>query len=31
VFSTPNKARHKLAFRTPFSALQFLTFDKPKT
>jgi hypothetical protein len=31
VFSTPNKARHKLAFCTPFSALQFLTFDKPET
>ena len=31
VFSTPNTARHKLAFRTPFSDLQFLTFDKPKT
>jgi hypothetical protein len=31
VFSTPNKAHHKLALRTPFSALQFLTFDKPET
>jgi hypothetical protein len=31
VFSTHNKARHMLAFRTPFSVLQFLTFDKPKT
>jgi hypothetical protein len=31
VFSTHNKARHKLAFCTPFSDLQFLTFDKPKT
>jgi len=31
VFSTPNTARHTLAFRTPFSDLQFLTFDKPKT
>jgi hypothetical protein len=31
VLSTHNKARHMLAFRTPFSDLQFLTFDKPKT
>ena len=26
-----NKARHMLAFCTPFSVLQFLTFDKPET
>jgi|SoimicmetaTmtLPB_FD_contig_61_1829231_length_818_multi_2_in_0_out_0_2 hypothetical protein len=31
MFSTHNKARHMLAFCTPFSALQFLTFDKPET
>jgi len=31
VLSTHNKARHKLAFCTPFSVLPFLTFDKPET
>jgi hypothetical protein len=31
VFSTPNKARNTLAWRTPFSAHRFLTFDKPET
>jgi len=30
-FSKHNKARHMLAFCTPFSVLQFLTFDKPET
>jgi hypothetical protein len=31
VFSTPSRARHRLAFRTPLSALWFLTLDKPET
>ena len=31
VFSTPNRARHTLALRTPFSAHRFLTLDKPET
>jgi hypothetical protein len=29
--STPAKARHTLALRTPFSVHRFLTFDKPET
>ena len=31
VFSTPNTARHKVAFCTPFSAHWLLTLDKPET
>jgi len=31
VFSKHTKARHMLAFCTPFSVLPFLTFDKPET
>jgi hypothetical protein len=31
VFSTPRRARHKVAFRTPFSAHWFLFFDSSET
>jgi hypothetical protein len=31
VFSTPKRARHRLAFRTPFSAPWFLFFDSSET
>jgi hypothetical protein len=31
VFSTPNRARHTLALRTPFPVHRFLTLDKPET
>jgi hypothetical protein len=31
VFSTPNRARHTVAFRTPFSAHWFLFFDSSET
>jgi hypothetical protein len=31
VFSTPRRARHKVAFRTPFSAHWFLFLDSPET
>jgi len=30
-WSTPSKARHTLALRTPFSAHRLLTLDKPET
>jgi hypothetical protein len=30
-FSTPSRARHKVAFNTPFSALWFLFFDSSET
>jgi hypothetical protein len=31
VFSTPNRARHKVAFCTPFSAHWFLFLDSSET
>src|SRR5690242_15613843 len=31
VLSTPNRPRHRLAFRTPFSAHWFLFFDSSET
>jgi hypothetical protein len=31
VLSTPKRARHRLAFRTPFSARWFLFFDSSET
>jgi hypothetical protein len=31
VFSTPRRARHKVAFRTPFSAHWFLFLDSRET
>jgi hypothetical protein len=31
VFSTPSRARHRVAFGTPFSAAWFLFFDSSET
>jgi len=31
VFSTPNRSRHSLEFRTPLSDQQFLSVDNPET